>query len=316
MEHIKFNSPIPLCELGASAKKLPGSNQKLEGWVGINSSELVIGISNGQEAAPKTLCFVDKMPTHEAIRNLQEAFVITNQEIALALEGCSMLIVDDPRALFIDLLNQLLVIPGFSCFTSRVDVNPFIHPHANIHPNAVIEEGVYIGEGTTIASGCVIKRGTYIGCNVIIRENTVIGCDGIALNEALDGRMLRFPHLAGVIIEDNVAIGASCVLPRGITTCSRIGRETVIGNLSNLGHFVDIGANVWMSSGCVIGGGTSIGDGSSLGLGVSVRDKLRIGKNCSVGMGSVVIKDIPDDSSVFGNPAKRLPRVKVGPGRH
>ena len=315
MEHIKFSSPIPFCELVTLSKKILGSDKKLEEYTGINFSKTVIGVSDGRYAADQTLCFVDKAPSHEAIKQLKEAFVITNQELAPILEGCSMLIVNDPRALFIDLLNQILITSGFSCFTSQVEAFPCIHPNANIHANAVIEEGVFIDEGTTIAAGCVIKRGTYIGRNVTIRENTVIGCDGIALYKTLDGRVLRFPHLAGVFIEDEVEIGASCVIPRGVMGCSRIGRESVIGNLSNLGHAVQIGAKVWMSVGCLIGGNSMIGDDSSLGLGVSMRDNLHIGKNCSIGMGSVVIKNMPDDSSVFGNPAKRLPHVKAGPQR-
>jgi len=315
MEHIKFSSPIPLCELAELSKKLLGSGKKLEERTGANSPKTVIGVSDGRYAAAQTLCFVDREPNHEAIELLKEAFVITNQEFALVLEGCSMFIADDPRALFIDLLNQILITSGFSCFTSQIDAFPCIHPNATIHPNAVIEEGVFIGEGSSIAAGCVIKRGTYVGRNVTIRENTVIGCDGIALYKTLDERVLRFPHLAGVIIEDGVEIGALCVLPRGVMWSSRIGHETVIGNLSNLGHAVQIGTKVWMSVGCLIGGNSAIGDGSSLGLGVSVRDNLHIGKNCSIGMGSVVIKNLPDDSSVFGNPAKRLPHVKAGPQR-
>ncbi len=70
-----------------------------------------------------------------------------------------------------------------------------------------------------------------------------------------------------------------------------------------------------MSVGCLVGGNTSIGAGSSLGLGVKVRDNLRIGNNCSIGMGAVVVKDVQKDSSMFGNPAKKIRTICAGPER-
>lgn len=315
MEHIEFNSVIQLSDLINLAEDVLRAEGKHYERKGINDLNVIIGVSDSRYVAPHTFCFVDKLPKQENIEQLKSSFVITNKGLSPELDGCSMLIVEDPRALFIDLLNRILVTPGFSCFTSALEVLPHIHPEASIHPQAVVEHGVYIDAGTKIAAGCVIKRGSYIGHDVIIRENTVIGCDGIALYKAQDGRVLRFPHLAGVIIEDEVEIGASCVLSRGVMRSSRIGKGSVIGNLSNVGHAVQIGANVWMSVGCLIGGNSSIGAGSTLGLGVSVRDNLNIGKNCSIGMGSVVTKDTPDNSSLFGNPARRLPEISAGPER-
>lgn len=315
MEHIRFNTPLSFDELVVLSKGILGQEEKLVARTGAVPLTSVIGVSDSRKAAPNTLCFVEKAPTPENFERLRQAFIITNSVASSSLNGCSMLIADDPRALYIDLLNRISVVPGFSCFTLQISDAPFIHPEADIHPRAVIEEGVYIGANTRISAGCVIKRGTHLGDNVTVRENTVIGCDGIALYKTRDGRVLRFPHLAGVIIEDGVEIGVSCVLPRGVMTSTRIGSDTVIGNLSNLGHAVRIGRKVWMSVGCLIGGNTTIGDGSTLGLGVSVRDNLRIGNNCSIGMGSVVVKDLPDDSPVFGNPARRLPDVNAGPER-
>jgi UDP-3-O-[3-hydroxymyristoyl] glucosamine N-acyltransferase LpxD len=314
MEHIKFNTPLPFAELVAVSKEIMG-HRSMEVRPGPLHLDAVIGVSDGREPAPNTLCFVEKVASQEDVERLNRAFVITSAEVSSRLDGGSVLIVEDPRALFIDLLCHFVNKPGFSCFTSKITDTPGIHPDAEIHPRAIVEEGVYIGSGTRVCAGCVIKRGSYLRDNVIVRENTVIGCDGIALYKTQDGRVLRFPHLAGVIIEDDVEIGASCVLPRGVLKSSRIGSATVIGNLSNLGHAVQIGKKVWMSVGCLIGGNTHIGEGSTLGLGVSVRDNLRIGKNCSVGMGSVVAKDLPDDCSVFGNPARVLQHVNAGPDR-
>lgn len=315
MEYIRFNKSLSFDELVKLSKDILGPEKNLETQTGTVLLASVVGVSDGRKAAPGTVCFVESAPPQENLERLKLACVITHSAAASSLNGCSMMIVADPRALYIDLLNWLSVAPGFACFTSQIIDAPFIHSDADIHPHAVIEGGVYIGAGTRISAGCVIKRGTHLGDNVILRENTVIGCDGIALYKAQDGRMLRFPHLAGVIIEEGVEIGASCVLPRGVMTSSRIGSETVIGNLSNLGHAVQIGRKVWMSVGCLIGGNTTIGDGSTLGLGVSVRDNLHVGKKCSIGMGSVVVKDLPDDSSVFGNPARKLPSVSAGPDR-
>lgn len=315
MEYIKFNNEIQFSDLVMIAKDIIDSSDKLEEKTSNKPLGKTIGVSHGCYAAKNTLCFLDKLPKQEIIERVRESFIITNRDIAPALEPSWMMIVDDPRALFIDLLNNLQITPGFSCFTSAVNAMPSIHPEAEVHPQAVVEEGVFIGAGTRIAAGCVIKQGTYIACNVTIRENTVIGCDGIALYKSHDGRVLRFPHLAGVIIEDEVEIGASCVLPRGVMLSSCISRKTVIGNLSNLGHSVKIGNNVWMSVGCLIGGNTTIGDRSTFGMGVSVRDNLHIGDNCSIGMGSIVVKDADDGSSMFGNPAKQMRNIRSGPKR-
>jgi acetyltransferase-like isoleucine patch superfamily enzyme len=53
-----------------------------------------------------------------------------------------------------------------------------------------------------------------------------------------------------------------------------------------------------------LGGGALIGDCTHIGIGASVLPQKRVGANCVIGAGAVVIDDIPDNSVAYGIPAK------------
>lgn len=312
MEYIRFNAALTFDTLVERVNALAGAPVDLQTRDNLLA---VIGVANGRHATPGTLCFVDRPPAPEALALLQQAIIITNPDVAPLLPDCTLIVTDDARALFIDLLGQIRQARGFAPFSSLTTAAPGIDASAEIHPQAILEENVHVGPDSRIAAGCVLKQNTFIGARVTVRENTVIGSDGIALYKAKDGRVLRFPHLAGVIVEDGVEIGANCVISGGVLNATRIGADCVIGNLSNIGHAAQIGAKVWMSVGCLIGGNSTLGERSTLGLGVRLRDNIRIGNDCSLGMGAVVVNAVENGHSVFGNPARRLPEVNAGPDR-
>jgi acetyltransferase EpsM len=56
----------------------------------------------------------------------------------------------------------------------------------------------------------------------------------------------------------------------------------------------------------VVGAHVHIGKGVHIGSNATIREKIRIGDYSFVGMGSVVIEDVPDYAVVVGNPAKVL----------
>lgn len=61
-----------------------------------------------------------------------------------------------------------------------------------------------------------------------------------------------------------------------------------------------------MIGGCsLIAGYTTIGHGTDVSMGVTVRNGLTIGNNVKINMGSVVILNIDDGKTVFGNPARK-----------
>lgn len=280
------------------------------------SNKTYKGLSDGRFAEADTLCFIDRVPKEKNNNGLNKALVITTKELHTYFPTAHAVYTKDPRALFIYLLELFDKAKVCSAFTSKIPLHTrTIDPKATIDVGATIEEGVSIGAGSVIASGCVIKRGTVIGENCIVRENCVIGCNGIALYKSTLGETLRFPHLAGIKIGDNVELGASTVIVRGTLTNTVIKDDTVIGNLCNIGHSVKIGKKVWMSVGTLIGGNCTLGNHTTIGLGARIRDNLKIGENVSIGMGSVVTKNIPSDISVFGNPAKHLHGLSTGPKR-
>jgi UDP-3-O-[3-hydroxymyristoyl] glucosamine N-acyltransferase len=164
----------------------------------------------------------------------------------------------------------------------------------------------------------VIHRGTWIQAGSIIRDGTVIGCDGVNAYayQGQDGKPRVFPHFGGVLIGENVEIGANSVIVRGILNSTRIGRNSVIGNMGNIGHAAELSEQVWMSVGCRIGGYTRIGSRATLGIGATVKDSIEIGEQATIGIGSVVIQSVAPYTSVFGNPARKVPTMRAfGPPR-
>jgi len=56
----------------------------------------------------------------------------------------------------------------------------------------------------------------------------------------------------------------------------------------------------------MLGGSVTIGDGSWIAPCACIREGIRIGARSLVGLGAVVTRDVPDDTTVLGNPARDM----------
>lgn len=93
-----------------------------------------------------------------------------------------------------------------------------------------------------------------------------------------------------------------------IASDCRIGRGVLVQGFACVGHDVLLEDGVTLGSHVFIGGNASIGAYSTVHPHAVVLPRVKVGKNVTIGAGSIVVKNVPDNVTVFGNPAKILMR--------
>ncbi|MFT4643628.1 MAG: UDP-3-O-[3-hydroxymyristoyl] glucosamine N-acyltransferase [Planctomycetota bacterium] len=289
-------------------KKLVEALNKAYYLKGNADSICIDGIDSIGIAGNTQMTFIDKNRKDKAelLSNSSAGLIVGDEELLkYRKKEQNILVVQNPKVCFSLISNQFFV-------TKTV---PSISDKANIHETAKIGKGVYIGPNSIIGKVVVgantrimgnvwIGDGVEIGSNVIIQAGCVIGADGYGYNRDNDKKAIQFPHIGGVIIEDNVELGANTCIDNGTLGPTIISKGAKIDNLVHIGHNVIVGESVYIAAQTSIAGSTTIGDYTEIWTGVNIADGLTIGENCFVGMGSVVIKNIESNKKCFGNPAK------------
>jgi UDP-3-O-[3-hydroxymyristoyl] glucosamine N-acyltransferase len=289
-----------------------------------DAGRVVTGVAPLETAGPDDIAFVsDARHRRAAEASRAGAFVVPEDFGALS---APLLRCRSPRQALIDLLGLFHPpeppVPGIHptavvADSARVDptaavgalsvveAGARVGARARLHPLVYVGPGAEVGEDAVLHPHVVLREGVRVGRRVIVHAGAVIGADGFGY--AWDGTAHRkIPQVGGVLIEDDVEIGANTTIDRATLGQTVVGRGTKIDNLVMVAHNVEIGEHCILAAQAGIAGSARLGRGVILLGQAGVADHVTIGDGAALGAQSGVSQDVAPGEKLFGTWARPL----------
>lgn len=307
------------------------SVEKIAGLIGAdiegNATAEIDKIAKIEEGTPGSICFLANPKYIPHLYSTKATAVIVSRDFQPTQSYTATLLrVEDPYGAFSKLLamaqqvqqpDQGIEQPSFIHPTATIGTAVYIGAFAYVGKGVSIADGVkiyphcYVGEGVEIGAGTVLYPGTtvYAGCKVgrqsILHAGVCIGSDGFGFAPQPDGTYAKIPQTGGVIVGDEVEIGANTVIDRATLGNTKIGNGVKLDNLVQIAHNVSVGANSVIAAQTGIAGSTQIGTGCMMGGQVGISGHLQIANGTKIDAQSGVNKSIKQEGLAFrGSPAR------------
>jgi UDP-3-O-[3-hydroxymyristoyl] glucosamine N-acyltransferase len=276
----------------------------------------IAGIATLGNATNADICFISDQRHAAGLHDTQAAAVIVDEQLAAQADR-PVLVCAAPYLAYAR-ISQL--------FDSTPKPAAGIHPSAVVHPaaqlandvsvgpNCVIEEDAVLASGVAIGAGTVVGQRSQlgantrvhanvtlyhdviIGANCIIHSGAVLGADGFGFAPN-QGRWERIAQNGGVVVGDDVSIGANTTIDRGAIGDTIIEQGVVIDNLCQIAHNVRIGRYSGLAGTCGIAGSAVIGAYCTLAGGVGLVGHIELADGVHVTGRTMVTKSIEQKGS-------------------
>ncbi len=239
---------------------------------------LISGVATLQDAAAGQLSFFANTAYRRALAGTSASAVVISPDAAPECP-VARLVHPNPYATYARAAAMLHPARRYAAgvhATAVIEPDAHIDASASIGPQVFIESGAHIGAGSRIGPGCVIMRGSRIaeectlvarvtvcagvriGARCLVHPGVVLGADGFGIAQD-HGAWVKVPQVGGVVVGDDVEIGANTTIDRGALGDTLIGDGVKLDNQIQIGHNVQIGAHTAIAAMVGIAGSTRIG---------------------------------------------------------
>ena len=187
-----------------------------------------------------------------------------------------------------------------------------IEEGVNIGPHCVVEDGARIGRGSRLGPGCVIGadsslgkdcllharvtlyHGVTVGDRAILHSGCVLGADGFgfAPDPREQGGWAKIAQLGGLVIGDDVEIGANTTVDRGALESTVLGNGVKLDNQIMIGHNSQVGDHTAMAACVGVAGSTIIGKRCTLAGAAMTAGHLTLGDDVHISGATAVTSSI------------------------
>lgn len=284
-------------------------NARLQGEGG----RVIHGLAALQDAGPEQLSFLANRQYRKLLADTQAGAVLLTEADAADYAG-NALIVADPYLAYARISHQ---------FDPRPKSRPGIHPSAviadsaridasaSIGAGAVVEAHAVIGANVTLGAQCFVGERCHIGADswlaprvtlyhdvrmgarCVIQSGAVIGGEGFGFANS-GGRWNKIAQIGGVLIGDDVEIGANTTIDRGALSDTVISNGVKLDNQIQIAHNVHIGEHTAMAACVGISGSTHIGRHCMIAGGVGMVGHIEVCDNVFVSGMTMVTRSITE----------------------
>lgn len=280
-------------------------------------------------AGPEEVSFLSNPRLKDQVGLCRAAAIIVTQDVLdqLDLDPARPVVVCSQPYLMYALLAQwfdqhrLSQLPSGVHPSANIDPGAVIADGVSIGPNCVVESGAHLGAGTRLGPGCFIGQGSVLGdqcllhANVtvyhgvsigkraIVHSGAVLGADGFGF--APDpfkgqGAWAKIAQLGGVILGDDVEVGANTTIDRGALDDTVIGNGVKLDNQIMIAHNVKVGDHTAMAACVGVAGSTVIGKRCTIGGASMLSGHLTLGDDVHVSGGTAITSNVLEPGRYTG----------------
>jgi len=299
----------------------------------------IAGLSTLHDAGDGQLAFLANPKYTKQLATTKASAVILTSDNAANFSG-NCVIVSQPYL-------------AYARISSWFDLSPVklgsIHPSAVIDPTAVLGDNVYIGPNVVvemnayIGAGCHIAANSFIGarssigangyiaanvsiyhdvrigCKVRIHSSAVIGADGFGIAPRQDGSWEKIHQIGGVVIGDDVEIGACTTIDRAALADTILGDGVKLDNHVQIAHNAVVGDHTAIASYSGLAGSAKIGRNCIMAGDVCIVGHVTVCDNVQLTARTLVTKSISEPGSyssgampLMTTPEWRKNSVRIG----